>query len=369
MRDVIREVEAWLSQGKQVAIATNVRRDGSSLRPLGAKMAVTANQPADIAGGIPEIAGSVTGGCIEGVVYEEAQKVLVSGMPKLLHYGVVSEETPWEIGLTCGSSLEVFVESLNTPAWNEIYPALKECLESNQLAAVATVIAGSRLGGKLMLYSDGRTLGSLGGSLDQQVVPWMKKQLTSQDNNWAPFQAGDEKSEIFVEIFAPVLRMIVIGAVHIAIPLVSLAKNLGYHTIVIDPRSAFATRERFPHVDELLEEWPADALQKLKPDEATYIAVLSHDEKLDNPALKVALSSPARYVGVLGTRKKIPNRFAALRELGVTDEQLSRLRAPIGLNLGAILPDEIALSILAEMVTARHGLPKTQEDHLVTVNK
>jgi xanthine dehydrogenase accessory factor len=158
--------------------------------------------------------------------------------------------------------------------------------------------------------------------------------------------------------------MVVVGAVHIAIPLVTLAKAMGYHTIVIDPREAFATRERFPHVDELITEWPSTALEKLRPDEGTYIAVISHDEKLDNPALAVALASPARYVGVLGTRKKIPQRFAALRELGVTDEQLERLRAPIGIHLGAILPDEIALSILAEMVTARHGLPKTQETHL-----
>jgi xanthine dehydrogenase accessory factor len=148
---------------------------------------------------------------------------------------------------------------------------------------------------------------------------------------------------------------------------------MGYQTIVIDPREAFATRERFPHVDELISEWPSIALEKLRPDEGTYIAVISHDEKLDNPALAVALASPARYVGVLGTRKKIPQRFAALRELGVTDEQLSRLRAPIGIHLGAILPDEIALSILAEMVTAKHGivlepvrdgLPKTQETHV-----
>jgi xanthine dehydrogenase accessory factor len=154
--------------------------------------------------------------------------------------------------------------------------------------------------------------------------------------------------------------MIVIGAVHIAIPLVTLAKAIGYYTIVIDPREAFATRERFPHVDELVTDWPSTALDKLRPDEGTYIAVISHDEKLDNPAIKVALASSARYVGVLGTRKKIPNRFDALRKMGVSDAQLERLRAPIGLHLGAILPEEIALSILAEMVTAKHGLPKTQ---------
>jgi xanthine dehydrogenase accessory factor len=131
---------------------------------------------------------------------------------------------------------------------------------------------------------------------------------------------------------------------------------------VIDPREAFATRERFPHVDELITEWPSVALKKLRPDESTYVVVISHDEKLDNPALAVALKSPARYVGVLGTRKNIGKRFVALRELGVMDNQLNRLCAPIGLNIGAVLPDEIALSILAEMVTAKHGRLKTREN-------
>ena len=366
MREVLAEVEAWRKQGKQIAIATNVRRDGSSLRPLGAKMAVTRSQvqgPQLEAG--MEISGSVTGGCIEGVVYEEAQKVLQSGVPKLLHYGLISEETPWEVGLTCGSALEVFVESMDSVGWQEIYPALVSSLEANQLSGVATIIAGPGLGRKLMCWPDGRSLGSLGEStLNDDVRDWVQAQLLAQQTDWAAFESTAGQVEVFVDVFVPAARMIVVGAVHIAIPLVTLSKALGYHTIVIDPRSAFATPERFPHVDELITDWPSTALEKLHLDEGCYIAVISHDEKLDNPALKVALASPARYVGVLGTRKKIAQRFAALRELGVTDEQLSRVRAPIGLNLGAVQPDEIALSILAEMVTARHGLPKTQEDHL-----
>ena len=356
MREVFREIEAWRKEGKQVAIATNVKRDGSSLRPLGAKMAMTT---------IQEIAGSVTGGCIEGVVYEEAQAVIKSGQPKLLHYGVPSEDAPWEVGLSCGGTLDVFVETMDSPAWCEIYPALKKCLDENQLVAVATVISGPGLGNKLMLWPDGRTLGSLGNvELNTQACEWMQSQIAVQEATWSSFHVAGELVDVFVDVFAPVARMVVVGAVHIAIPLITLANVMGYHTIVIDPRAAFATRERFPHVDELINEWPSTALEKLRPDEGTYIAVLSHDEKLDNPALAVALASPARYVGVLGTRKKIPQRFAALRELGVTDEQLSHLRAPIGIHLGAIQPDEIALSILAEMVTAKHGLPKTQETHL-----
>jgi len=356
MREVITEIETWLKEGKPVAVATNVKREGSSLRPLGAKMAMTTTQ---------EIAGSVTGGCIEGVVYTEAQNVIKTGQPKLLHYGVTDDESPWEVGLSCGGSLDVFVESLESPFWQQIYPELKACLEKSQMAAVATVISGPGLGQKLLLLPDGKLIGDLGSAaLNAQTAEWLKKQAAVQETNWAVFDASGQQVEVFADVFAPTARMIVMGAVHIAIPLVALAKNLGFYTIVVDPRAAFATSERFPHVDELIREWPSDALEKLRPDEGTYIAVLSHDPKLDNPALKVALASPARYVGVLGTRKKIPQRVAALRELGVTDEQLGRLRAPIGLHLGAILPDEIALSILAEMITARHGLPKTQEIQL-----
>ena len=211
----------------------------------------------------------------------------------------------------------------------------------------------------MMLWSDGRILGSLGdGELNAQAGRWMQDQMNAQQTTWASFHVGNETVEVFVDVFAPKARVIVIGAVHVAKPLVTLAKSLGYYTIVIDPRSAFATRERFPAscADELIVEWPADALAKLRPDEGTYIAALSHDEKLDNPALAIALKSPARYVGVLGTRRNRGKRLETLRELGVIDEQFNRLHAPIGLNLGAISPEEIALSILAEMVSARHGV-------------
>jgi xanthine dehydrogenase accessory factor len=348
MRDVFFEIETWCKQGKPIAIATNVKKEGSSLRPLGAKMAMTNTQ---------EISGSVTGGCIEGAVYEEAQAVIKSGQPKLLHYGVVDSDTPWDVGLSCGGSLDVFVESLDSTTWREIYPELQSCLANNQMAAIATVISGAGLGQKMMIYPNGCTLGSLGNpALNFQVQNWLQHLIDVQETSSHTFLEGDEQVEVFGEIIAPAARMVVIGAVHIAIPLVALAKTLGYHTIVIDPRSAFATRERFPHVDELIIEWPSTALEKIHPDEATYIAVISHDEKLDNPALQIALASPARYVGVLGARKNIPKRLAALKESGITDEQLARLHAPIGLNLGAILPDEIALSILAEVVASRHGL-------------
>jgi xanthine dehydrogenase accessory factor len=353
MHEVFAQIERWRKEDKSVAIATNVKKDGSSLRPLGAKMAMTTAQ---------EIAGSVTGGCIEGVVYEEAQGVIKNGVPKLLHYGVMNGKNPWEIGLSCGNSLDVFVESMESPSWREIYPALKTCLEQSQLAVVATVISGVGLGNKLMMWSDGRTLGSLGNAaLDERAKHWLDDSMAARETSWTLFDVAGERVEVFADVLAPVERLMMIGAVHIAIPLVTLAKALGFYTIVIDPREAFATHERFPHVDELIVEWPSDALARLVPNEGTYIAALSHDDKLDNPALAVALASPARYVGVLGTRKKIPQRLVTLREMGVTDEQFNRLHAPIGMNLGAILPDEIALSILAEMVTARRGSIRTRD--------
>ena len=184
MREVFTEIEAWREAGKSVAIATNVKRNGSSLRPLGAKMAMTTAQ---------EIAGSVTGGCIEGVVYEEAQEVIKNVTPKLLHYGVTSEESPWEVGLSCGGSLDVFVENIDSPALSEVYPALKTCIEQNQLAAVATVIAGPGLGNKLMVWSDGRTLGSLGNAvLNEQAQAWMQGQIAVQETTWTSFEVAGE---------------------------------------------------------------------------------------------------------------------------------------------------------------------------------
>lgn len=347
MRDVIHEINSWRGQGKPVAIAANVRRDGTSMRPLGSKMAVTDSL---------DIAGSLTGGCIENAVYEEAQSVLKSGVPKLLRYGVVNEERPWEIGLICGSSLEVFVESLDSPQWRAIYPALQACLAERRPVAVATIIAGSGVGNKALIPMEGERVGSLGhAALDAEVAAWAKNQLRAGESGSREFEA----ESVFVDVLLPPPHLIVIGAVHIAIPLVELARTLGFYTIVIDPREALATRERFSRADELTTDWPAAALETMSLDDNSYVAVLSHDEKIDNPALKIALSSRARYVGVLGAKKNVDKRLNVLREMGATEKELQRLRAPIGLPLGAVSPEEIALAILAEIIAARHERMET----------
>ena len=231
MREVFSDIEAWRKEGKTVAIATNVKKEGASLRPLGGKMAMTTTH---------QIAGSVTGGCIEGAVYEEAQEVIKTGVPKLLHYGVVNNDTPWEIGLSCGGTLDVFVETLDSPAWREIYPQLKISLDENRLSVVATVISGPSVGSKLMLWPDGREVGSLGSAeLNQQTRGWMQNQMAVQENSWTTLYPQGEPVEVFADVLVPPAKIIVIGAVHIAIPLVTLAKSLGYYTIVIDPRAVF----------------------------------------------------------------------------------------------------------------------------------
>jgi xanthine dehydrogenase accessory factor len=355
MRDLIPEIERWRQAGKQVAVATIVQVYESALRPLGSKMACSASG---------DIAGSVSGGCIEGAVYEEAQKVMKHGRPKLLEYGVANESA-WEIGLACGGTIQVWVESLAP----EIYTTLKQCLDAGQIVALATIIAGPGMGNKLFIWPDGRTQGELGSAdLTERVIRYAADRLAAHDPGRAAFDIAGEPVDIFVEVFPPLPRLIIVGAVHIAIPLVTFAKTLGFHTIVLDARSAFATRERFPHADEMIVEWPSTAMARLNLDEATYVVVVTHDDKLDIPALQAALASPARYIGILGSTTSHAKRIQALKQLGVSDEQLARIRAPIGLDVGAVGPEEIALSIMAEVVAVRHGMgsrqPRPLSDHV-----
>jgi len=246
-----------------------------------------------------------------------------------------------------------------------IYDLLKQSLNDEKLVALATVVAGPGLGAKLLIWPDGRTEGDLGGAgLNERVLRYSATLLAEQRSDRASFPStgrgasdvAGEPVEVFIDVFPPPPKLIIVGAVHVAIPLVTFAKELGFRTIVVDARSTFATPERFSHADELILEWPARALQKMTIDEATYVVVLTHDEKLDNPALKTALERPARYIGALGSTKTHAKRVEKLKAQGVTEEQLSRIHAPIGLNLGAQRPEEIAVSIIAEIVAASHGV-------------
>ncbi|MDA2939250.1 XdhC family protein, partial [Acidobacteria bacterium AH-259-A15] len=341
MREILDDLEHWRADSKKVAMATVVKVYGSAPRPLGSKLALSS------AG---EMVGSVSGGCVEGAVIEEAREVMQTGQPKLVKFGITDEQA-WAVGLSCGGEIEVFVEVLS-----DLYQELERCLRDEQLVAISTVIVGQGLGSKMLIWPDGQTQGDLRSSdLNRRLHERAGELLKLQKSERVTFDLDGQKSEVFIEVFPPPPKLIIIGAVHVAIPLITFAKVLGFRTIVVDPRSAFATPERFSQADELMVKWPHEALTDSYFNESTYFVVLSHDEKLDNPALKLALESPCRYIGALGSRKTHARRVASLKEMGITGEQLALIHAPIGLDLGARRPEEIALAIIAQIVAVRSG--------------
>lgn len=233
-----------------------------------------------------------------------------------------------------------------------IYSQLAQVLTENRPAALATVISGPRAGAKLLLVGDGVPIGTIHPTLDFQIVADLRARLAAGHNGPQRYEVDGEPIEIFIETYPPPPRLIIIGAVHVAIPLHRLAKMLGYYVIVVDARGTLATPERFPAADQILVEWPDDALAQIGLDVSCAVVVLTHDPKFDQPALQAALQSPARYIGAIGSRTTHESRLAELREAGVSDAQLGRIFAPIGLDIGAQTPAEIALAIMAEIVAA-----------------
>jgi len=308
MREVLGELEQWTREGEDVAIATVVETWGSSPRPLGSKMLVTRSG---------KMAGSVSNGCIEGAVFEEAQKVLQSGTPKIAAFGV-ADDVAFEVGLACGGHIEVFVQPL-APVHRQLVGMLHRdeaaTLRTNLVSGEAELVKGTPAG----------------------------TELARRD--------GD----VFVEPFRRPAHLVIVGAIHIAIPLHRLARLMGYRVTVIDARAKFATRERFPEADELIVAWPDEALGKLAIDNSTYVVILTHDPKFDLPALRSVLKKDAGYIGAIGSRKTNQNRFDALRKEGFTEAELARVHGPIGLDLGSRGAEETALGILAEITAVRFG--------------
>jgi xanthine dehydrogenase accessory factor len=255
----------------------------------------------------------------------------------------------------------------------EVYDRLAEELAANAPAALATAITGDLAGAKLLLPGTGAPQGSIHPALDARIAADARELLDAGQNESRFYELDGTPVEVFIETFPRAQRLIIVGAVHVAIPLHRLAKTLGYHVTVVDARGMLATPERFPEADAILTDWPDEALAKLAPDSATSVVVLTHDPKFDQPALLAALATPARYIGAIGSRTTNEQRRAELREQGVDDEALARIFAPIGLDLGAETPAEIALAIMAEIVAARqhrHGghLRTAGLPVLVTVN-
>ncbi len=331
MKDLIPHIDIWLAQGTtNIALATVIQTWGSAPRKSGAKMAVTANG---------QICGSVSGGCVEGAVVEAAKEVLATAVPQLLHFGV-ADETAWEVGLACGGTIDVFVEQLELDA----YQLLREITLEDQAGTAVTIIRGTeeQMGKKWLQVRNGRSLNQLPSSLN---LPISNLPQTTQRHQLS------DNLEIFMEQFRPAPTLIMVGGVHIAVALTSMAKTLGFRTIVIDPRRAFGSDDRFPHADQLLTLWPQKAFAELEITPETAVALLTHDPKIDDPALDIVLPSSAFYIGALGSRKTHAKRVARLQKKGVDAAQISRIHAPIGLDLNAQTPEEIALSVLAEVVS------------------
>lgn len=237
-----------------------------------------------------------------------------------------------------------------------LYEKLELSLKNEELVALSTVIAGQQVGNKMLIWPDGTRLGDLQSQpLNEKTALRAGELLNLQKSERCLFESDGLQSEVFIEVFPPPPKLIIVGAVHAAIPLITFAKVLGFRTIVVDPRSAFATPQRFSHADELIVEWPHEALSAEDFNEATYLVALSHDEKLDNPALKLGLESPCLYIGALGSKKTHGRRVKSLQEMGITEEQLAKIHSPIGLNLGGRSPEEIAVAIIAEIVTVRNS--------------
>jgi xanthine dehydrogenase accessory factor len=351
MRDVLTDLATFRAQGERVGRAVLTGIVGSAPRPEGAAM---------IVGEGGSMAGSVSGGCIEGAVHEEICKAIASGHPARLTYGV-SDETAWSVGLACGGTFEILVQP-------SVPRDVEEAAAADVDSVVATVVDGpDGAAGSLVVTVDGAREGSgrdgemdgplAGAARDARaaIATAAREALVAQASRTVELPMAAAALTVFLEVFPRRPRLIVFGGVHVAVSLVRLARELGYHTIVADGRAAFANRERFPEADEVIVAWPEEAFGRIGLDEASYVAVLTHDPKFDEPALAIALRSPARYVGAIGSRRTQESRRARLRAAGLTDEELDRLRGPIGLDLGGRGASEIALAILAEMTAVRYG--------------
>ena len=350
MRELLDTVRAWQAEGAALGRAVVVRTFGSAPRPEGATLVATEDG---------RLAGSVSGGCVEGAAYEEIQAARAGGVSRVIRYGI-SDEQAWDVGLACGGTIDVLVEPYVRP---EVLAAAGGSLGSVIViplpadAPPATFGpyprgAGEPPGRSLRVADDGSMVGSSGLPDTDEVIRRAALQLLVRGGSATVSAAG---RQFFLEGYQESPRLVIVGAVQVAMPLARIAHELGYTTVVVDGRAAFATPERFPDVDRLVVGWPdevADAIGLGPPDA---VAVLTHDVKFDEPAIIEGLRRGCRYVGAVGSRKTQADRRARLRAAGVADAELARLRGPIGLDLGGRAPAETALAIMAEVVAERYG--------------
>jgi xanthine dehydrogenase accessory factor len=357
VRDILDQITQWWASGETFGLATLVRTYRSAPREAGAALAVSASG---------EVVGSISGGCVEGAVYELASQVIESGEPVLETYGV-SDDDAFAVGLTCGGILDVFVERVD----KESFPELGEvaaAVRRGDPVSVATVTAGpGQIGARRVVWGTAPSTrapcqpGSLGSgsrlddAVDDDVRGMLAQGVTGTRRYGAHGERRGDELSVFVNSFAPPPRMLVFGAIDFAAAVAKVGKFLGYQVTVCDARGLFATKARFPDADEVVVDWPHRFLAGVDTDERSVICVLTHDPKFDVPLLEVALRKPAAYIGAMGSRRTHDDRMDRLREAGLSEAELSRLRSPVGLDLGARTPEETAVSVAAELIQLRWG--------------
>ncbi len=355
MRELLETLDAWRAEGADVGRAVVIRTFGSAPRPEGAVLATTADG---------RIAGSVSGGCVEGAAAEEIEKARRSGHSRVIRYGI-SDEQAWDVGLACGGTIDVLVEpSIRAAA---VDAARAAGAASPTGSAIVTPLPadapppehrehpggeGSPPAAQLQVDADGSLDGSLGhAAADAELINAAADALRRGTSRTVVIDGR----QLFIEVFPVRPRLVIVGATEIARSLAGIAGGLGYERVVIDARPAFAASERFPDVERLINDWPDEAFKAIGVGPNDAVAILSHDPKFDEPAIVDAIRRGARYVGAVGSRKTQADRRARLREAGLTDDEIAMVHGPIGLDLGGKAPAETALAIMAEIVATRYG--------------
>jgi len=342
MFDILPKIEEWVSQDKPFALATVIKTWGSSPRPVGSALAVTEDM---------EMAGSVSGGCVEGAVMKKAQEILQSGQPQRLKFGVTDEDA-WAVGLSCGGAIQVWAERFlafdESPDERAVWEKLRECLNKNLGCVLLTSMREGANEHLLVVPAEDAVLGR---RPDPALRELAMKAYRERNNQ----VLEHEGNSYFARVFPRKSQLLIVGAAHITTDLVGLGNLYDFETIVIDPRGIFAEKTQFPEPPhQLFVDWPAEVLPGFTLDDYSYAVLLTHDPKIDDQALHLLLNSGIGYIGALGSRRTHEKRVKRLTKAGFSEDQIGRIHAPIGVDINAKRPKEIALSIMAELIQVQN---------------
>ena len=343
MKDLIEDLQRWQQAGEDIAVATLVRAKGSTPRRAGARLCLTRDG---------RMSGSVSGGCVENDVYLHAVQAMDAGQCRIARY-TVEDDVGLEVGLSCGGKIDVLIEPFSADdAWQTFATAV---LEHRPVALCLATSPESLMGRKRVLPAGGEPVGSIHPDIDAVLNESIDgfPVAGSTGNVTVPCQDGE--ATIFIERVSPLPRLFIVGGTHTATIICRFATEVGFRVTIIDAREPFARPERFPDAERVLEAWPDDAFDQLGLDADSYVITLAHDRRFDIPTLKRALEAGVAYIGAMGSRGTKKSRWRQLREAGIGDDQLARIRAPIGLDIGGRSPEETAVAIVAELLAVRYG--------------